>query len=219
MNLNQLTPAQLKNCKLINQALIDINLTNPYLRAGILAVVSKESGFKLIKESDYSTTSAARIYQVFGTAIFKGQNVDVLKKNPEAFFNTVYNRKDLGNIYPGDGWLFRGRSFNQLTGRANYTAVGKAIGVDLVSKPELLDDVNIAAKALAFFFRNSIVIGQSLGLFSKRFGITTTSQINSVELGAKIAHQANMGWARPVEQDPTGGYQVTISAAPSYLNL
>ena len=33
-------------------------------------------------------------------------------------------RKDLGNIYKGDGVRFKGRGFLQITGRANYKAHG-----------------------------------------------------------------------------------------------
>lgn len=46
-------------------------------------------------------------------------------------------RKDLGNILPGDGKLFKGRGIFQLTGRANYKAFGTKLNVDLVNNPQL----------------------------------------------------------------------------------
>jgi putative chitinase len=47
-------------------------------------------------------------------------------------------RADLGNTQPGDGPLFKGRGFIQLTGRENYDEYGGSIGVDLISNPELV---------------------------------------------------------------------------------
>lgn len=47
-------------------------------------------------------------------------------------------RADLGNTQKGDGPRFKGRGFIQLTGRANYDKYGKAIGVDLISNPDLV---------------------------------------------------------------------------------
>lgn len=47
-------------------------------------------------------------------------------------------RADLGNVRPGDGRRFRGRSRIQITGRTNYTAVSRALGVDFVATPAKL---------------------------------------------------------------------------------
>lgn len=46
-------------------------------------------------------------------------------------------RKDLGNIYKGDGVRFKGRGPIQCTGRANYRAYGDKLGIDLIANPQL----------------------------------------------------------------------------------
>ena len=46
--------------------------------------------------------------------------------------------RDLGNSQPGDGRRFKGRGRIMVTGRANYTAVSKAFGIDFVAKPDRL---------------------------------------------------------------------------------
>ncbi len=67
---------------------------------------------------------------------------------------TAYEgRRDLGNIFPGDGRKFKGRGFIQLTGRFNYAKYGKKIGVDLVTNPDLAMDLNNSAKILAHYFK------------------------------------------------------------------
>lgn len=61
-------------------------------------------------------------------------------------------RKDLGNIYVGDGVKFKGRGLIQITGRANYQALGKYLGVDLIAKPELLEQPLYAALSAGWFW-------------------------------------------------------------------
>jgi len=63
-------------------------------------------------------------------------------------FNT-----ELGNTEPGDGALFKGRGFIQLTGRANYEAAGRALDIDLVGTPDAALDPATAARVLAWFFK------------------------------------------------------------------
>ncbi|MGW9329291.1 glycoside hydrolase family 19 protein [Bosea sp. NPDC055594] len=62
--------------------------------------------------------------------------------------------KKLGNTEVGDGARFKGRGFVQLTGRWNYTELGKQINVDLVAHPELANDPKIAGQLLACFLAN-----------------------------------------------------------------
>jgi spore coat assembly protein SafA len=63
-------------------------------------------------------------------------------------------RRDLGNTQPGDGERFKGRGFIQLTGRANYTAAGKALGLDLVNNPGLAAKPEHAARVAAWFWNS-----------------------------------------------------------------
>lgn len=73
-------------------------------------------------------------------------------------------RKSLGNTQPGDGVRFKGRGLIQITGRANYGAVGRALGVDLIKSPTLLgaknarlcspDQLKYAALSAGWFWHN-----------------------------------------------------------------
>jgi len=63
-------------------------------------------------------------------------------------------RRDLGNNRPGDGRRFKGRTYIQITGRTNYTAVSKALGVDFLENPELLSKPVYAAMGAAWWWRS-----------------------------------------------------------------
>ena len=63
-------------------------------------------------------------------------------------------RKDLGNINPGDGPLYRGRGWIQLTGRNNYRQAGKAIKVELELFPNLAQSNNYMGLIAAWFWHS-----------------------------------------------------------------
>lgn len=76
-----------------------------------------------------------------------------LHRKPESIANVVYAaRMGNGPIESGDGWKFRGRGLKQLTGKTNYTKCGEGIGIDLLSKPDLLLQPQYAALSAVWFW-------------------------------------------------------------------
>jgi putative chitinase len=61
-------------------------------------------------------------------------------------------RVDLGNTQPGDGRRYKGRGPIQITGRANYRAAGRALGIDLEASPEQAATPAIGSKIAAWFW-------------------------------------------------------------------
>lgn len=83
-------------------------------------------------------------------------------------------RRDLGNTQPGDGKRFKGRGIIQLTGRANYRAYGKALGIDLENDPERAKDPEVSVLTALEYWKN-----RNLNYFADKDDITTiTKRIN-----------------------------------------
>jgi putative chitinase len=108
-------------------------IDNPARIAGFVAQCAHESNeFKSLEENlNYSEES---LKKVFGRYFGPGKrDAKEYAKNPEKIANYVYQDEfrtsKMGNTKPGDGWLFRGRGLKQLTGRDNYTAFGKSVGM------------------------------------------------------------------------------------------
>ena len=89
-------------------------------------------------------------------------------------------RADLGNTVAGDGSKYRGRGLIQITGRAKYAECGEALGLDLISHPELLEKPQHACMSAAWFWASrGLSTLADAGSFSK-----ITSRINGGQNGA-----------------------------------
>jgi len=62
--------------------------------------------------------------------------------------------RDLGNTQPGDGVRFKGRGPIQLTGRSNYRAAGRALGIDLENNPRRAADPDVGFRTAAWFWNS-----------------------------------------------------------------
>jgi putative chitinase len=89
-----------------------------------------------------------------------------------AYFKKYEGRKDLGNIFAGDGLKYKGRGFIQITGRANYTELSKDLKIDFVNNPELLEqEANAIISALWFWNKkklNTFADEDNLSTITKR---------------------------------------------------
>lgn len=72
---------------------------------------------------------------------------------PEKIANHIYSsRGGNGDEKSGDGWLFHGRGCIQLTFKDNYYHCGQALGIDLVSNPQLVATPKYAALSAGWFW-------------------------------------------------------------------
>ena len=100
--------------------------------------------------------------------------------NSEELANYVYANSDgNGNLNSGDGFKYRGGGFIQLTKKNNYKAVGTAIGVDLVTSPDLILAPAVGAKAAAQYFVNRFGGAKRLAFASLDEALqTVTKKVN-----------------------------------------
>ncbi|KAF1009503.1 MAG: hypothetical protein GAK28_00141 [Luteibacter sp.] len=94
-------------------------------------------------------------------------------------------RADLGNTQPGDGMRFMGRGLIMVTGRANYAALSKAVGVDFVKNSQLLERDDYAAIAAGWFWSL-----KGLNTYADKGDFLT----ESIRINGKNANGLPNGW-------------------------
>lgn len=111
-----------------------------------LGQVLHESGMLERLEEGLTYTTADRICAVWPRRFACREDAAPYVRNPSGLANKVYGGR-MGNTLSGDGYRFRGRGLLQVTGRDNYTAVGKALGLDLLTNAEMLAEPAVALRA------------------------------------------------------------------------
>jgi putative chitinase len=132
------------------------SINTPLRVAHFLAQCGHESGgFRLTKENlNYSAKGLMGIFKKYfpTEALAKAY-----ERQPAKIANKVYsNRMGNGTEASGEGAKFCGRGYIQLTGKENYTAFGKSIGVDVCANPELVASQYALASAAWFFSKNGL---------------------------------------------------------------
>lgn len=211
-----LNTEQKKNRDILINEIINSGINNPFTIAAILALAEKES--TLIPQSENLKYSKERLPEVWGVFSKTGQRVPTgqgkynyndlaveYAGNPMKLANYIYGGKN-GNNTTGDGFLYRGRGYNQLTWKNNYKIFGDLIGVNLLDYPELANKPENASKIIIEFLK--------LGAKVNKFDL---NGFNSLEDAVKYIYRVNAGWGFgfPTTQQ---GYVRMTKNAPEFLD-
>jgi putative chitinase len=123
--------------------------------AQFLAQAEHESmGFTHIKEDGYRPE---RAYEVFPRRFGSLANAKSIyaKSGSTGLFEVIYSGRN-GNDKPGDGSKYIGRAFLQITGKANYETIKDETGIDVIAKPELLEEPEMATRASMVWWKVNI---------------------------------------------------------------
>ena len=139
--------------KFLTQAAVAAGITGEELAQFLAQTAHESHNFKTMVEygdSDY--------FKKYEPKFLKDKKTKKVILDPKTKKPKNFNPKatTLGNTMPGDGEKYKGRGYIQLTGKYNYEQAGKALGLDLVKKPELVEKPEVAAKVAVWFWQNRV---------------------------------------------------------------
>jgi putative chitinase len=111
----------------LNRAMAEFAITTYLRKAAFLAQIAEES-----------------IDLMYFQEIASGWEYDISVNRSLAL--------ELGNTQVGDGPRYKGRGPIQLTGRNNYIAAGKALGLDLVDHPDMAAQPDVGFRTAGWFW-------------------------------------------------------------------
>lgn len=159
-------PGQISVGKIQNvEPQIDINKLTSILpgpaqlltRYAISAGINNEELVQLVAQTSHETGNFNRMEEVGNRAYFRKYEPRFVRdKNTGRMVDTNPTSRTLGNTQPGDGERYKGRGFIQLTGRWNYRAAGRALGLPLEEQPDLVNRPDIAAKVTIWYWQQRV---------------------------------------------------------------
>ena len=137
----------------LNKAMQEFSINTPIRQCAFIAQTAHESaGYAfLIENLNYSAQALINTWP----SRFTAKNAPLYARQQQKIANYVYsNRLGNGNEASGDGWKYRGRGIIQITGKDNYRNCGVDLGLDLVTSPELLEQLEHAFRSGAWFWNS-----------------------------------------------------------------
>ena len=155
-------------------------INTPLRLAHFLAQTAHESGgFRAISENlNYSAESLDKVFPKY----FKnaGRNAAEYARQPEKIANVVYaSRMGNGDTASGDGFRYRGRGLIQLTGKNNYAAMAKDMGITVEEVAAYLETPEGACESAGWFWHKNGLNS----LADKDDVVAVTKRINGGTIG------------------------------------
>ncbi|HJQ71561.1 MAG TPA: hypothetical protein VKA70_21475 [Blastocatellia bacterium] len=128
------------------------------------------------QDKRFAGTETDRRQLAYCLATFKWETAHSMEpideRGSSTYFNSRYGPqtkvgKVLGNTKPGDGALFHGRGYVQLTGRRNYAKAKALTGIDLLAEPDRAKNAEVAYKIAIQGMIDGWFTGKKLGQFIK----------------------------------------------------
>lgn len=136
----------------LNKAMEEFEINTPARQAAFLAQIAHESAqLKVWRENlNYSAEGLMKTWP----KRFDKAKAAAFARQPEKIANEVYGGR-LGNVNPGDGWKYSGKSPIMLTFADNYRKAGAALGIDLLINPDLALEVSVGFRIAGWFWKSN----------------------------------------------------------------
>jgi putative chitinase len=147
--------ASLGNAAAVHFADYGISATVTRLADFLAQTANETGGYTRFEENlNYSAEALIRTWPTR----FTKANAALYARKPELIAAKAYGDR-MGNRTPEEGWIYRGRGMIQLTGRGNYEATDRRLGIGLDVDPEVAAVPALSLLIACDFYKANGVLG------------------------------------------------------------